>query len=269
MAKRILVVLVLLPIGIALIALGGPVFTLVVAVVLALAGWEYIRLFVQGGFSPSREIVIGGVILIAVLRGGLFPAPAWALDAALVLLTLAAMTWHIVQYERGRDQAAVDFAITTGGFLYLGWVGSYLASLRHIPDGQWWFLLVLPSVWIADSAAYQIGSMWGRHKISKRVSPRKSWEGYFAGIIAGGAAGALLGAAWHLRSEAVTPAAGMVIGLILAAVTILGDLGESMIKRMVNQKDSSSLLPGHGGVFDRIDSWIWAAAIGYYLVLLL
>lgn len=268
MIKRLLVVLVLLPIGIALIALGGPIFTVVVAAILALAAWEYARLFFRGGYAPNRELLIGGVFLLAALRGGLVDVPPWVLDAALVLLTLAVMTVHILAYERGRDQAPLDFAITLGGIIYLGWVGSYLAALRHLTDGKWWFLVVLPAVWIADSAAYQVGSVWGKHKLSRRVSPRKSWEGYFAGIAAGTAAGALLAAAWNTVSPAVTPAAGALVGLVLSAVTILGDLGESMIKRMVSQKDSSNLIPGHGGVFDRIDSWIWAAAIGYYLVLL-
>jgi phosphatidate cytidylyltransferase len=268
MAKRVLVVVIILPIGLALIALGGPIFTLVVAAILALAAWEYCRLFSKGGFSPAQPLVIAGVILLTILRGGLFAWPAWLLDAGLVLLTLAAMTVHIISYERGRDQAAADFTITLGGILYLGWVGSYLASLRHLPDGEWWFLLVLPAVWIADSAAYQVGSLWGKHKISRRVSPRKSWEGYLAGIAAGAAAGGLLGAAWQTMTPAVTPGIGVLIGFILAAVTILGDLGESMIKRMVNQKDSSNMIPGHGGFFDRIDSWIWAGAIGYYLIVL-
>jgi phosphatidate cytidylyltransferase len=268
MAKRLLVVLVLLPIGIALIALGGPVFTLAVAAILSVAASEYARLFSRAGYAPSYILVIGGSALLALLRGGLLTTPPWVLDAVLVALTLVAMAVHVLAYERGRDQAPVDFAITLAGILYLGWVGSYLAALRHLPDGQWWFLLVLPAVWIADSAAFQFGTMWGKHKISRRVSPRKSWEGYIAGIIAGTIAGALLGALWHNVSPTITPAAGALIGFILSAVTILGDLGESMIKRMANQKDSSTLLPGHGGVFDRIDSWIWAAAIGYYLIML-
>lgn len=266
MAKRALVVAIILPIGLAFIALGGWPFTLLVVAVLGVAAWEYCSLFSMGDFQPGRWLVVAGVALLTLLRAPFFLLPSWALDAALVVLAMAMMAWHIYKYEKGRDRAAADFAVGLAGIVYIGWLGSYLAALRQIPDGKWWFLLVLPSVWLADTAAYEVGSLWGRHKISRRVSPRKSWEGYFAGIAGGTLSGAGLGALWHLGSPAVTPAAGAVIGLVLSTVTILGDLGESMIKRMVNQKDSSRLLPGHGGFFDRIDSWIWAAAIGYYLV---
>jgi len=102
--------------------------------------------------------------------------------------------------------------------------------------------------------------------MSPRVSPKKSWEGYFGGILFGIVFAALFASLWHLRVPVITPFKGAIIGLVMAVVTPLGDLGESMIKRQFGFKDSSNLLPGHGGVMDRIDSWIWAAVIGYYLV---
>jgi phosphatidate cytidylyltransferase len=141
--------------------------------------------------------------------------------------------------------------------------------LRYLPDGKWWFLLVLPAVWIADSGAYWIGSRWGRRKLSPRLSPGKTWEGYAGGVVAGALGGAGLAAVWGMVAPSITLWAGAGIGFILAVLTPLGDLGESMIKRQAGAKDSSNIIPGHGGVMDRIDSWIWAGVIGYYLVALL
>jgi phosphatidate cytidylyltransferase len=191
-------------------------------------------------------------------------------SAALVsLLLLAAMAVHLVEYERGRDRAATDFAVTLAGMLYLGWLGAYLVSLRALPDGEWWVLTVLPVVWIADAGAMFIGMRWGRHPLTPRLSPHKTWEGYFGGVASGALGGALLGVLWGQVTPAITPLIGAVVGLTLGAVTPLGDLGESMIKRQVGAKDSSQLIPGHGGILDRIDSWLWAGVIGYYLAIVL
>ncbi len=133
-------------------------------------------------------------------------------------------------------------------------------------------LLTLPAVWLADSGAYFIGKRFGRTPFSPRLSPKKTWEGYLAGVVVGILGTTLLAALW--RSGAgpdtlITPWRGALLGGILAVITPLGDLGESMIKRQVGVKDSSNLLPGHGGAFDRIDSWLWAAPLGYYIITLL
>ena len=131
-------------------------------------------------------------------------------------------------------------------------------------------LLVLPAVWLADSGAYFIEKGIGRHHITPRLSPKKTWEGYLGGILVGTLGTALLayGLAFIAGPESMlTPFRGALLGFILSALTILGDLGESMFKRQVGIKDSSNLIPGHGGVFDRIDSWLWAGVIGYYVIL--
>ncbi len=273
--KRIAVVIVLLPLGVAGIFLGGWVYNLGVAAILALTGWEYVQLMRKGGFRPALLMVAGGAALLAIGRGwnGFTSAPG-----LLSLLVLLGMVYHLVDYERGRDQAGSDFALSLGGIAYLGWIGAYFISLRALPDGKWWVLFVLPVIWVADTGAYFIGVRYGRHKLCPRLSPKKSWEGYLAGIVAGTLAGALfawawtrLPAAWGPPVSSAWPAAwkGALFGFILAFLTILGDLGESMIKRQAGAKDSSKLLPGHGGVFDRIDSWLGGVVIGYYLATLL
>jgi phosphatidate cytidylyltransferase len=266
MLKRTLVVLILLPIGLALIWLGGWAFTAMVTLILAVAGWEYCQVFRVGGLKPAPVIVIGGIVLISISRAldGFASSPA-----VLSLVVLAAMTYHLVAYERGADQSGTDFGVTLGGAFYLGWLGAYLISIRNLPDGMWWLLLILPAVWFADSAAYIVGSRIGKHKMSPRLSPKKSWEGYIAGVIFGTLGAALLAAAFRAYlgpATAITPWIGAVVGLVMSTLTTLGDLGESMIKRQVGVKDTGSILPGHGGAFDRIDSWLWAAVLGFYLV---
>lgn len=266
LAQRILVVIVLLPVAIAFAAAGGVWFNAFVALVMGLAAWEYNRLFRAGSYQPAGIFLIVSVVLLVLARG-------WnGFDASEIILslsTLGMMAYHLVAYERGRDQAATDFGISMGGITYLGWIGAYLVSLRQLPDWVWWMVLALPTVWVADSAAYLVGRRWGNHKMCTRLSPKKSWEGYFAGAAGAMLAGSLIG--WLYASQP-TPAAsfgpleGAVVGLLLGLLTPLGDLGESMIKRQVGVKDSSHLLPGHGGVFDRIDSWLWSGVLSYYLI---
>jgi len=262
--QRVIVAVVLLPIGLALIYFGGWAFSAMVAIILGLAAWEYARIFKAGDHQPADVLVIGGSVLLALGR-------AWngfeSADWLLALLVLASMTYHLFAYERGRDQAASDFAVTVSGIFYIGWLGSYLISLRELPNGMWWVLIVLPAVWLADSGAYFVGRSIGKRKFSPRLSPKKTWEGYIGGVVFGTVGAALLAFIWNLIEPGVmTPFQGGLLGLILALITVLGDLGASMVKRQFGVKDSSNLIPGHGGVFDRIDSWLWAGVIGYYVI---
>jgi phosphatidate cytidylyltransferase len=177
------------------------------------------------------------------------------------------MTWHLFDYERGRNQAGADFAITVAGIIYLGWIGAYLIDIRSLPDGLWWLVLVLPAVWLADTAAYFIGSRFGKHQLSPRLSPKKTWEGYWGGVFFGTIGTAGLAVLWHrFGGPAVTWWQGAALGAVLSILTTLGDLGESMFKRQAGVKDSSQIIPGHGGVLDRMDSWLWAGALGYMLI---
>ena len=264
---RVLVAVILLPIGLVVIYLGGWIFTAFIALILGLAAWEFADLFRNSGFQPAKVIMVAGAVALAAGRAldGFGSAP-WII----ALLILASMTYHLVAYERGRDQAGTDFTITLSGTLYLGWLGGYLISLRAMPAGAWLIWLVLLAVFLADSAAYFIGRRFGQHKLSPRLSPKKTWEGYLAGVVAGTLGTALVAYLWGLWAGpdfTITPWQGALLGLLISLLTTLGDLGESMLKRQSGVKDSSNILPGHGGVFDRIDSWLWAAPIGYYFIL--
>jgi phosphatidate cytidylyltransferase len=266
MNDRLLVAIILIPIGVGFIALGGIPYALVVAIILSLAAWEYDRLFRLGKYQPSVAILIAGALVFSVARYFFNFRYAATLIS---VFSLAAMVFHLVTYELGRDQAATDFAITVGGLIYIGWIGAYLISLRQAPEGKWWVLTVLPCVWIGDAGAMLIGTHFGKHLMAPRLSPKKTWEGYVGGVAASTLGGALVGGMWGLVTPALSFGRGALLGLALGLLTPLGDLGESMIKRQVGEKDSSNLIPGHGGVFDRIDSWLWAAVIGYCMIAVL
>jgi phosphatidate cytidylyltransferase len=205
-----------------------------------------------------------GVLLVVTTRVYLqnYATPA------LTLVVLVAITWHLVQYEKGRREAGLEFTITVAGVLYLGWIGAYLVELRHLPDGLWWFFLVLPSVWLADSFAYFVGVRFGKHLLSPRLSPKKTWEGYWGGVFFGTLGTMGIGLLMTSLGGPIIPWwKGLILGAVLSSLTTLGDLGESMLKRYAGVKDSGTILPGHGGALDRIDSWLWGGALGYQLIL--
>jgi phosphatidate cytidylyltransferase len=265
--KRVLVVVVLLPIGLGVIYLGSWVYLIFIAAMLSIAAREFVQLFQAVKLEPAVWLAVGATAAIAVGR--------WVLGiegsaAILTLAALAGLSYHLICYERGRDRAASDFTVSLAAVLYIGWVGSYMISLRALPDGMWWVLTVLPAVWLADTAAYMVGVRIGKHKITTRLSPKKSWEGYLAGVAVAIPGTMLLTMLFRSMgaSEAMTPLHGGLLAAGISVFCILGDLGESMIKRQVGVKDSGDLLPGHGGIFDRIDSWLWAGVIGYYIITL-
>ena len=261
--KRTIASLILAAIGIPAILAGGIYFFALISLLLLIATWEFGRLFKISGFHPSQPLLLGGVAVLLVARV-YFPDLA---AGALVFCVLAAMAWHLLDYEKGREQAGTDFALTTTGIVYLGWIGAYLVDLRNLPDGMWWLLLALPAVWLADSAAYFIGRAYGRHPLSPHLSPKKTWEGYWAGVVAGTLGTVGLAALWHsLGGPAVPWWKAAVMGATLSVLTTLGDLGESMLKRQAGVKDSSNIMPGHGGMLDRMDSWLWGASLGYFLI---
>lgn len=268
MLKRTLTALVLMVIGLPAIIYGGVFYYLLMGTFLVGGAWEYARLYRAVQVEPNEFVTIGGVLVIATAR---FFFADFAIFV-LVVFVLLAMTAHIIAYERGRDKAALDFSVTVTGIVYIGWLGSYLLDLRNLPNGVWWLLFILPLVWAADTGGYSIGAVYGKHKMAPRLSPKKSWEGYVAGIFTAIYVGALFAYAFSALGPQplyglISPLQGAVIGFFISVIAPLGDLGESMFKRQGGLKDSSNIFPGHGGFLDRIDSWIWGAAIGYFILI--
>lgn len=257
------------PILMAGIAAGGWPYSVGVAVVLAMGAHEFGSLFRSAGRRPAMPVMVLGTAAIALA----FHMGGWQMaGVALAVTALVSMAWHAVDYERGGTNPGSDFVISLAGISYVGWLGAYLIALRNLPDGKWWVLLALPTVWLADGGAYAFGSWLGRRPLVPRLSPKKTWEGYLGGILTAALGGMGFAALWRIGAGSmslITPAVGLVNGLLLAALTPLGDLGISMLKREHARKDTGTILPGHGGFLDRMDTWLWAAFITTILVKLI
>ncbi|NMB89714.1 MAG: phosphatidate cytidylyltransferase, partial [Chloroflexi bacterium] len=223
LAKRLLTIIVLLPVLVGLIAIGGWAYFLLITLALGIAAWEYWNIFTQGGFRPARQVLVGGVVLLLLGRAAL---DAEMQQMLLAGLTLVAMGVSVFHYEQGWERAASDFGVTMGGLVYLGWLGGFLISIRTLPDGLYWLMLVLPAVWLADGGAYLGGRRFGRHKMSQRVSPNKTWEGYAWGVAFSTLGCTLLALLWQPYAHTIQPIHGLLLGLVLSVVAPLGDLGE-------------------------------------------
>lgn len=266
---RIAVAILLIPIALGSIHVGGLVYLAAVLTIFFFAATEFVRLFRLIQLRPSAPLVVGGVAALLAARLIALPELERALFAGLIV---AALAWHLVDYECGASTSGTDFAVTVAGLAYLGGLGGYFISLRQLPDGAWWTLTVLPGVWLADTGAYSVGRAFGRHRMSPRLSPKKTWEGYVGGIVGGAMGTGLLAYLWHIGAgpaSSVTAANGFLLGAVIGVLSPIGDLGVSMIKRQIGIKDSGQLLAGHGGALDRMDSWLVAVVIGYYGALFL
>ncbi len=268
LSQRVKAALVFVPLVLILLYFGGWVFSLAVLMLLLFAAYEYTRLFRHAGYQLSLAVMLTGVGLMVVERW--FFAEAF-LGLLLTLLILITAITALSDHERGKKDAAVVFALHLAGLLYLGWVGGGFIALRDLDAGRGWLLTALPSVWLADSGAYFIGKWLGVRKMAPKLSPGKTWAGLVGGIVTGTVFGALLVLLW--RTVAFLPVGtplwqGALMGFVLAVLTPVGDLLVSLFKRTAGVKDTGRLIPGHGGILDRIDSWIWAALLGYYLVIL-
>jgi len=259
---RALVAVVALPILIAVIVVGGWLFALVVAATLLIGGDEYVRLVRQAPYRPPEWLVLA---LIALPAAAVWlDEPDWR-EPGLALLLIGGAFYAIWAMERGHSQPLIDLALAIFGGLYIGWLGSYVLAVRKLEEGVYLTLFLYGCVAFSDAAAYMIGRQWGRHKMTPHVSPKKSWEGYAASVVGGALFGGVVGGLVH--SDVLNAGHGALIGLLIGILGTVGDLAESMIKRQVGAKDSSHLIPGHGGILDRIDSVLVSAAVGYYYLM--
>jgi len=263
LGKRILSAAIFIPACLLVVIAGGWVFILTAVIILGLGSWEFWRMFKEAEYSPNATILIGGTVCLTLSK----TLPGIDLTAIIFsCLILISMAFHTLAYERGTTTAGIDLCFTLGGLIYVGWLGSYIVALRFLPEGLYWIVLAILGVGISDIGAYLIGSMIGRHKISAKVSPSKSLEGYVGGILCASLFGYIFGTLVHPVSTHINADNGLLLTSIVSIFALLGDLGESMLKRQFNLKDSSNLIPGHGGILDRVDTWLWAGVISYYLI---
>jgi phosphatidate cytidylyltransferase len=259
---RVLTAAILIPIAIGLIYLGGLPFLALIGLMLSLAEIEFCQLMTQGSFHPTLAFGLGLVWL------SLLDAQIPKLDLlrpGLALILLASLTW---QMRRRQGSPVADWALTLTGGLYLGTCGASMVRLRDLDDdGLWWMLIVLCTVICADTAAYFVGRAWGRHKMTPSLSPSKTWEGYISGLVVSGLMPPSLILLWHTTTgKEIDIVHGLILGLLIGALSPLGDLAISMVKRQVGAKDSGKIIPGHGGALDRLDSLLWAGVMSYYYI---
>lgn len=260
---RLIVVGILVPLVVGFAVLGRAPFAVFAAVALALAVWEFWRMFRMGDFSPSLAVMLVFTVSAIWLRAQF---QFQYMDLWLAALVLVSVSASVVQQIRAVPNAAFNFAITISGSLYLGWLGGYAISVRTLPNGLMWTLIVIFAAAMGDTGGYLFGSLFGRHKIAPSLSPKKSWEGYFGGVLTSSLTTWLFTLVCHAFVPQILPVHGLILGCVLAILTPLGDFAESMLKRQFNLKDTSHILPGHGGIMDRIDSSLWALTIGFYLI---
>lgn len=270
LVQRAITALLLLPIGIGAIVVGGPVFFVIAAIVILLASAEFLQLFLKDQNRLVYAFTLFSVLAILLARWN----RAFELDPILLpLIIIGAMFLHLIKFENGNDRAASEFAFSLSAIIYVGLLGAFAISIRALEMGQWWLLIIFGATWIADMGAYFVGRSIGNHKMLPALSPLKSWEGYLGGI----ALSILLipsyvGALAYLgmpEAPIFNTTNILVIALILSVVAPLGDFGISMIKRQFKAKHTSNLLREHGGMLDRLDSILWAMPIGYLLIGLL
>jgi phosphatidate cytidylyltransferase len=225
----------------------------------ALAAWEACGLLTTPQRRPLTPIAMAGSVLLPApfLVPGLPLALPLLLVLAATLVASTALRHELV--EQVEASLATIFVV-----VFVGFPLGFLTALRATPDeemGRDLLVLLLVVVWLGDTAAMYVGSMIGRHRLAPRISPHKSVEGAVAGVVAGSLAG-LVAHFWWFHRLPIGHA--LTIGALVGLAGIGGDLAESVLKRAAGAKDSSSLLPGHGGFLDRIDSLLFAGPVLYY-----
>jgi phosphatidate cytidylyltransferase len=261
---RVLTALALLALFV-FVLLRGPLlgFYALVAVGGGIAVWEAYTLLERRGARPFK--LLGTAASIATMTVFLFPdvpspvgGPACAVMATTIAILIATMA------RREDPEAMLEAATATMfPFLFVGLSLAHTVGLRAIDDraGRDLPLLLLLCLAASDSAALYVGRSLGRHRLAQSLSPKKSWEGAIAGL--GASVFAAFVGLWTFYTR-LTPLHCVALGLLLGFAGILGDLAESMVKRAAGAKDSSAILPGHGGILDRADSLLFTAPVLYY-----
>lgn len=260
--QRIITALLLLPVALGgFFLLEGGHFALFIGAVVTLAAWEWAQLAGCAG----QLWRCGYASLVAALIFALYavPALAWPLLSLAILWWLVATLLVLTYPESSRYWAARGVRLLIGlAVLLPAWQG--LVILKQLPHGNALILAVMILVWGADIGAYFAGRAFGKRKLAPQVSPGKSWEGVYGGLLL--CLLLALGVGIYQQWAVGQVLTGLLVTVVVVLVSVVGDLNESMFKRNAGVKDSSNLLPGHGGILDRIDSL--TAAIPVFAVLL-
>ena len=268
MVPRTLTALVGLPILVGIVWVGFPWLTIVVVAAALVGWWEFNRMCSAGdslvpltfGALWTALLVISGQ-LTSRWDDGSLPLLCYAVLGAGMVVVMPWLLW------RGSGEPFMVRVRLASGPIYLGFLLAHALALRQFGDGsdtgRDWLLFALLCTFATDSSAFLVGRLLGRHLMAPSISPGKTWEGAAGGLLGSLVVGASLAALLGLPL-------GEAVGLAVAVGMVgqLGDLAESRLKRVVEVKDTSTLLPGHGGVLDRLDSIVFTMPVVYYLVAL-
>jgi phosphatidate cytidylyltransferase len=256
---------VLVPVLLAILAIGGPVLAVAVALITVLAARELFRLIESAG-HPTFPL-LGAALALMVVLDATFPAVFEG--SGLLLIGVGVVLVAVAAFSRSdpRDGLTAWMA-TVFGALYVGLLGFVIrlgneapaipadAPFAGLGPERGWILLLLVAVWSYDTGAYLVGKRLGRARFLEHISPSKTYAGLVGGLVASTVFVALV-----LIGLGQTPAHALVLGPLAALAAQAGDLAESMIKRAAGAKDSGTLMPGHGGMLDRVDSFLFAAPV--------
>jgi phosphatidate cytidylyltransferase len=263
--QRIITAFIGLPILITAIWFGIPWFTLLIAAIAFVGILEFYRMATSADIQPLTYFGVVFAVLLAFI-----PHCQYA-EAAPLLLTLViviSLIWSL--FRSTRERAFHNWAWTMAGILYIGWMLSYWVSLRILENGREWVFFVAVTTIASDTSAFFVGRAWGKRRMAPTISPSKTWEGAIGGFLGAMALALILKAILSLPPFFL-PANYWQAALLGATVSIfaqLGDLVESLLKRNTGTKDSGKLLPGHGGILDRIDGFLFSGVLIYYFVIL-
>ncbi len=230
-------------------------FTALVLAAAVIGQYEFYRMAIARGIGPN--------LVLGIIAGALMVVEAYSPLGAgryLGLFLLVIMAIRLFS-PRAVTGAIEDISVTFLGIFYVAFLFSFLVAIRMAPYGREWIVFLFFIIWASDIGAYSIGIPFGRHRLYEKVSPKKSIEGLI-GALAASMAMAMVCSFWFMPG---TPLIELVLlALLLAVAGTIGDLAESLIKRAAGVKDSGRIIPGHGGVLDRMDSMLFAAPVLYY-----
>jgi len=270
--QRIASAVIGIPIILGLIALGGTAFSIAIGFILAIAVFEYFatiagaseaRLRTDSGlpsFLPRDPTAYLFAAVVGLVVAGAHNGVDWW-TGALALAVFLSLTSFVLA-PNGRSAVRWSWGLTA--VVYIGYLGSHLVLLRDMGDGRDWTMLAVFGVFITDTSAYFVGRAIGRRKLAPSISPGKTVQGTAAGLALGAAGVIFLNWVSGLR---IGPAEIAGLAILLPLLAVIGDLGESLLKRSAGVKDVSGLVPGHGGFLDRLDSQLFAIPLVYYYAL--
>lgn len=257
-AVRIIVSVIAIPLIIIVCYLGGIPFFLFVTAIALLAFHEFAEFSLNK--NASVNLIIGFPSIISILVADYLN---WYYLKPIILVIVVALS--LFELFRNKGSAILNIGTTLLGIFYIGLFAGTIIDIREFfrdeyIKGGYLIISILAAIWICDSAAFFIGSAIGKHKLFPRVSPKKSWEGAAAGFIF-----AILAfiAAKYIILDFISLMDAVALGIIVGIIGQAGDLVESLLKRDAGVKDSSVLIPGHGGIFDRFDSLFLTAPVVY------